>query len=274
VKRTAGILLVISSFSTLLWPGCCGECVVGFNRRCPEIIADVPNHSTNAFVAWAYGGHSGFEGTVARPVTILFKNKAGVDSGYFQLECAPGTDAIDCGVVNRFCVGSVHFDTAYGLSRYRTLDSRGSSPAGDAAYYVAIPTNTVTITSNRIQSGISASPTVYDTSLVTLYANTIADPPTLTPDKTPLIALAWEKYPLATQAVLLTNDANGNLVSGVVIRSSGGSVPAPWTYGTGASTFLRTSQALQVNTPYTLTVWLLNASNWSLAVDQVTFVPQ
>ncbi|HPU86145.1 MAG TPA: hypothetical protein PLE60_12520 [Candidatus Latescibacteria bacterium] len=273
MRRWSRILCGILLAAPLLWPGCCGDCIVGFNRRCPEVIADVPRHTPNAFFAWAYGGHAGFERAPAQPVTILFQKKAGADSGYFQLSCSPGGDANYCGVVNRFCVDAVAFDTAYGLARYRTPDSRGS-PANDPAYYIALPTDSVTITSNRIQSAISSSPTVYDTTLVTLYANTTADPPTLTPDRTPLVTLAWSRYPLATQAVLLTNDAQGNLLSGVVILAGTTASPTTWTYGTPGARTLRSSQPVQSGTPCTLTVWLLNDAHWSLAVDQVTFTPQ
>jgi len=60
----------------------------------------------------------------------------------------------------------------------------------------------------------------------------------------------------------------------VVILAGTTTNPTTWTYGAPAARVLRTSQPLQSGTPYTLTVWLLNNGNWSLAVDQVTFTPQ
>jgi len=267
IRRARPLLWALLGFA-LSWPGCCGECVVGFDRRCPEVLGDLPPDLPDRFLAWAYGGHAGFEGTLPRPVTILFQPMPGISEGYVQTECAPGSDPDSCLTLSRFCVNERGHDSAYGVLCYRTLDEANLKSRDDPTYLIAVPGDSLVRTSNRAQSRITTAPTQYDTLLASLHDDAPGDPPTRTPDTTPLVAWNWDRYPKAQQAVALITDAEGVLMAGVLTKST------TWAYGASAHRIIQAAQPLQSGHTYTLTTWLLSGEYWALAVDQTTFMPR
>ncbi len=267
--RSLCAIALISIWFVSSGTGCCGDCVTGFDRRCPDVVADVRQVRSGAILAWGYGGVPAFDGGSRHAVTLLFEPVAGATEGYLGLRCNSFTDPDVCNRIDRFCVGDAPFEPAFGLLAIRTTDVPGESDEDDLTYMVAFDADTSVHASNQVRSRISTKPTVLDRQIVTLYSDPASATPTDSPDATPVFRWSGRGlYPNVARTVIAIVDASGAAVAAV---SSAGS---SWEYGGAAERTIVQPVPLVAGSQYTATTWLLDDGYWALAVDKTVFVPR